>query len=342
MYVKIMQKLFEKKKLDKEEMSFFSSAVINKEISDVQVSAMLTAMSAKGFEADEIVEIAKILMTMSKGFETSFAMDNCGTGGSGYQRFNVSTVSAFVLASGGVRVAKHGNYASSGRVGSFDLLDELSIPFSFSPEESKKILEKKNLVFLFAPFYHPSMKNVAKIRKELQFKTIFNILGPLLNPANVSSQIVGTTSKKIAKVIAKSLKKMGRERFLVVCGDGIDEITISGDTVIFEYDIKKGDEIFEKKVSPEDFGIKKVEFDEILGGDLKENAAIAEEILLGNKHSAKFDMVALNAGAGFYLMGITSNIKDGFEKAKNLLLNGEVYKKFIGMQSLEKLKNISS
>ena len=331
MYKAVIKKLLEKKDLETTEIDFLFTSLMENKLEQTQAAALLTALAAKGFSALELSGAAKNLMSFAKKFSFPDAIDNCGTGGSGLLRFNVSTTAAFVLAAGGVRVAKHGNRGMGGRVGSFDILESLGVPFALDLEQTKKTLEENNLVFLFAPSFHPAMRHVGPIRKELGFKTIFNVLGPLLNPAQVDNQIIGVSNPEDMEKMAEALISLGRKKFMLFFGDGLDEITLTGETKVIEY---QGDEAVKYTLKPEDFGLEKVNFDKIAGGGLEENTEKLEKILKGKDISPLSDMVAINAGAGFYLMGIAEDILAGFSRAKEIIRSGEAWQKLLEMKSL--------
>ena len=329
MYKEIISKLLSKKNLEPEEVKNLFAGIIEKKFSEIESSALLTALSMKGFSVEEIVGAVKVLMKFAKTFKATDALDNCGTGGSGLPRFNVYTAASFVLAAGGVKIAKHGNRGMSGRVGSFDILENLEIKFDYNTEETEAAFKKYGLVFLLAPNFHPAMGNVALIRKGLGFKTIFNILGPLLNPGQAENQVLGVSNLGDANVIAEALINLGRKRFMVVYGEGLDEITLCGKTKVFEY---LGSSLNKYEISPEDFGLEAVEFREIAGGNLEENTRKTESILKGEENSPLSDMVALNAAAGFYLMSKEKSISDGFEKAREIISSGEAWKLILKLQ----------
>jgi len=220
------------------------------------------------------------------------AIDVCGTGGSGLPRINTSTISAFLLAKQGVGVAKHGNRSASGRFGSFDLLEKMGINFEKTPEELEKDYRENNLAFIFARNFHPAMKFFAEARTKIGKPTIFNILGPLLNPADPKRQIIGTSFENQMRLIAKACKVLGKEKVYVVRGeDGLDEVTLCGKTKIVE--LNKG-EIKEYELEPADFEMERATFEEIRGGDAEMNTRIAKEILEGKCKSRHADLVKIN------------------------------------------------
>ncbi|MBI2634205.1 anthranilate phosphoribosyltransferase [Candidatus Peregrinibacteria bacterium] len=243
------------------------------------------------------------------------AIDICGTGGSGLARINTSTIAAFILAELGVGIAKHGNMAASGRFGSFDLLEKLDIDINKSPEQLENDYKLNGLAFIFARNFHPVMKYFAEARKQVGKPTIFNILGPLLNPAKVKKQIIGTGFRDQMELIAEACKLMGKEHVIIVCGDdGLDEITLTGKTKVVELHNGKLKKYF---LEPEDFGIKKCSFKKIAGGSADFNVRIAKEIIEGKCTSRHADLVYVNCAMALRLAGKVDNLKEGYLQAKN-------------------------
>jgi anthranilate phosphoribosyltransferase len=224
-----------------------------------------------------------------------------------------------------VRVAKHGNRAASGRVGSFDVLEALGAKIELTPKHVAKTIQKTNLGFMFAPLYHPAMKNIMPVRKELSIRTVFNILGPLTNPAKAQYQILGVSRPELGPILATALKNLGARRALVVYGeDGLDEITITAPTKIWEL---KNSIIRTYKITPEQFGIKRVPFSKIKGGDAEYNARIIRGVLKGTITDARRDIILLNAAAGLYVYGFASSIKEGLQRAQTAIHSGAAFKK---------------
>lgn len=259
------------------------------------------------------------------------AIDICGTGGSGLDRINTSTIAAFILAKLGVSVAKHGNKAASGRFGSFDLLEALGAAFNADVATIERQYEKEKLAFLFAPFFHPVMKNFAEMRKNIGKATFFNLLGPLLNPAFPKRQIIGTAFRDKMRLIAETCKLLGKEKVYIVCGeDGLDEVTLTGRTFVTELSEGK---IKSYTISPADFGIEKAAFSESAGGNGKFNTKIALEILEGRCKTRHKDLVLVNCGLALKLAGKVKTLKEGYEMAKmaidapNILLQIVEHKK---------------
>ncbi|MDT8717092.1 anthranilate phosphoribosyltransferase [Clostridium sp. 19966] len=285
-----------------------------------QISAFLVALKIKGETIEEITGCARAMKNKAEEFELDgdYYIDTCGTGGDGGKTFNISTCASIIAASGGVKIAKHGNRAVSSKSGSSDVLSKLGVPISLDTEASKLCLKENNMTFLFAPDYHKAMKYAAPVRGELGMRTIFNILGPLTNPAPIKGQVMGVYSEKLTESMAKVLLKLGRERALVVNGDGLDEITIAGKTKVSE--LKNG-KILNYYIDPREFGLIMASVEEMAGGNSEENAAIIVDILKGKK-GPKRDVVLINAAAALYVGKKVENLSDGIEYARTLIDSG--------------------
>lgn len=255
-------------------------------------------------------------------------MDTCGTGGSGLPRFNISTVAAFVLAAAGVPIAKHGNRAVSGRSGSFDLLAELDVKIELSPEAVSQGVQELGIGFLFAPLFHPVMKKVSEVRKKIGARTIFNLLGPLVNPALPKYHLLGTTDEKTAEKLAHAMQELEYKRATVVAGgDGLDEVTLTGKTTVFA--LREG-KIQSSEFEPEQLGMKREKsFDAIAGGTPKENADMALELLQGRGRPALQNLLLLNVAFALETRGRVTSREEGLELAKRTITNGEAYHKFL-------------
>ena len=307
-----------------------------------QAAALLGAIASRGETAKEIATFATIMKSKCKQIQLKSSISNtglidvCGTGGDGAKTFNISTAVAFVIAGAGAKVVKHGNRSVSSKSGSADVLEELGVSIDVAPEKLQGILDDANMVFLFAPNHHPSMKHIRTIRESIGVPTIFNLLGPLANPAELNYQVVGVYDLNKCKKVANALKEMGIQEAMVVHGQGgenlgLDEISTIGETII--YHLKNG-EIKKSTLLPENIGIKKANFDDLKGGDAKENARIILEILQGNK-GPKRDVVVLNAAAALIVSGLAEDFEDGISKASISIDTGAA------MKVLEKLKNVS-
>ena len=309
------------------------NTILEKDVPDQQMAELLIALSEKGENADEILGFSRALLARSRPVPlTSNAIDSCGTGGSGLDRFNVSTTAAFVLSAGGVPVIKHGNKGSKRPNGSFDLLEKLGCEFDFEDDPLADIFAKTNVCFLFARTYHPVMKKVVNARQMADRRTIFNLSTPLCNPANPHYQILGTIDVAMGRQLSEVLRHLGRTRFLIVIGEpGIDEISISGPTHIFEV---VGDITKEYKITPSEFGITEWDYSTIPGSDSNENAEIFLSLLQNQTPEPILDLVCLNAGAAFYCFGQTDSIKEGFDLSKSLFAKGLVQEKFLAYKRL--------
>ena len=289
--------------------------------SDAQIAAYLTLTAQRLPTSAELVGGARCLrkhMIKVDGGSKRL-LDTCGTGGSGYDSFNTSTLSALVVAAAGQGVAKHGNRGATSRCGSADLLMAAGVAIDIPPVEMAKILRKTGFGFFFAPAHHPATKRVGGIRRELGFRTIFNFLGPLANPAGVQYQLLGVSNRLMVEVMAEALRDLGTERAMVVCGeDGLDEITLTGQTIVAE--VEKG-VIKQYLITPEQFGFNCVPIDEILGGEPDQAVKLALDVLAG-KPSARLSLVELNAGAALAVAGKASSIEDGIAIARQVLQSG--------------------
>ena len=309
------------------------NTILEKDVPDRQIAELLIALSEKGESADEVLGFSRALLAKSRSVPLpSNAIDSCGTGGSGLNRFNVSSTAAFVLSAGGVPVIKHGNKGSKRPNGSFDLLEKLDCEFDFEDDGLQDIFAKTNVCFLFARTYHPVMKKVVTARQMADRRTIFNLSAPLCNPANPQYQILGTIDVEMGGQLAEVLRQLGRKRFLIVIGEpGIDEISISGPTHVFEV---VGDITKEYEITPSEFGITELDYSTIPGGDSDENAEIFLSLLQNQTPKPILDLVCLNAGAAFYCFGRTDSIEEGFDLSKSLFAKGLVQKKFLEYKRL--------
>ncbi len=294
--------------------------IMSGQATPVQMSAYLTALSLKGETIDEITGSASGMREHCiKLLHDQDVLEIVGTGGDGSNSFNISTTSSIVIASAGVPVAKHGNRAASSKSGAADVLEALGVDITISPERSAELLKKINICFLFAQNYHIAMKYIAPVRKELGIRTVFNILGPLTNPAGASMQLMGVYDESLVKPLAEVLKNLGVKKAMVVYGqDSLDEISLSAPTSVCE--IKDG-ELIEYVIQPEDFGLTRCQKEDLTGGTPQENAQITLDILNGVK-GPKRDAVVINAGAALYIAGKTNSILEGVQLVQALLDQG--------------------
>ncbi|RDU70323.1 bifunctional anthranilate synthase component II/anthranilate phosphoribosyltransferase [Helicobacter aurati] len=323
-------KTFLQKLVNLENLSFaqgydLMERIADNELSPAQIASLITSLSIKKPSSQELSAFASVLIEKAHKFDIadSERIDIVGTGGSAKKTFNVSSTVAILLASMGVKVVKHGNRGITSKSGSADLLSYLGINIEMSLETCKKCYEELGIAFLFAPKIHNVLGSVQSVRKELGFKSIFNLLGPLSNPLRPTYSLVGVSDKEYGNTMAESLKLLGSKHGMVVSGlDGIDELSICATTQIHE--VREG-EIIRYEFDPSQYGIKKASFDEVKGGDVARNAEITMEILNGIE-SSRADLVALNAGASLYLYGKANNIQSGFLQAKEFLASKQALK----------------
>ena len=318
-------KLTNKENLSYEEAKAVMNEIMSGEASDVQKSAYLTALTMKGETIDEITGSAEEMRNDAVQLShEGDVLEIVGTGGDKSDSFNISTTSSLVIASAGVPVAKHGNRAASSKSGAADVLESLGVNITISPRKSAELLQNIGICFLFAQSYHTAMKYVGSIRKELGIRTIFNILGPLANPASANLQVMGVYDESLVEPLAKVLSNLGVKRALVVYGqDRLDEISASAETSVCE--VKDG--TFKSyTISPEQFGLTRCKKEELTGGTPDENAAITKAVLAGEQ-GARRTAVVLNAGAGLYVAGKADSVEAGVRLAEELIDSGKAEKK---------------
>ncbi len=318
-----LEKVIDSKNLTNEEMEEVMEAIMSGEVSEIEISSFLTALKIKGETVDEISAAAKVMRNKAQkvNLDGHYTIDTCGTGGDCAGTYNISTAVAFVAAAGGVKVVKHGNRSVSSKSGSADVLEKLGININLSPDKTKECVEKVGIGFFFAPLYHSAMKHVMGVRRTLGVRTIFNILGPLANPASANGQVLGVFDKSLVEPLAKVLNNLGVERALVVHGeDGLDEITVTGKTFVSE--VKDGG-VTSYEISPEDFGFNLSSAEDIKGKDAEDNAEITKALLSGKLKGAKLDILLLNSGAAFYVAKAAGSIAEGVEKAKAIIESGK-------------------
>lgn len=302
-----------------------------------QIGAFLIALRMKGETVDEITGFAESMREKSNRvtIEPEYAIDTCGTGGDGGKTFNISTAVAIIAAAGGVKVAKHGNRAASSKSGSADVLRAFGVEIEMEPQMVKAEIENVGFGFLFAQKYHTAMKYVADVRKELGIRTIFNVLGPITNPAFVKGQLLGVYDKNLVHPLAEVLLNLECERAMVVHGeDGLDEITTTSRTFISE--VKDG-KIIDYMIDPLDFGISYANLEDIAGGDAQTNALIIKNIFKGERGS-KRDIVVLNAAAALYIGKAVENLRDGISMAESILDSGLALDKLDQIVRFEKVR----
>ena len=319
-------KLSKKQDLAYAEAEAVMDEIMSGQATPVQMSAYLTALALKGETIDEITASAAGMRAHCiKLLHNLDVLEIVGTGGDGSNSFNFSTTSSLVIAAGGVPVAKHGNRAASSKSGAADVLEALGVKITLTPERSAEILKKINICFLFAQNYHIAMKYVAPIRKELGIRTVFNILGPLSNPAGANMELMGVYDQSLLEPLAQVMAKLGVTKGMVVFGqDKLDEISMSAPTSVCE--IKDG--WFQSyEITPEQFGYERCEKGALTGGTPAENAEITKAILKGEEKGPKRQAVCLNAGAALYIAGKAASIEEGVKLAESLIDSGAALKK---------------
>lgn len=333
-----LEKLAKGQNLVAEEMSRAAQSLFSEDISDSEIAAFMLGLKAKGETAEEIAVLAEAMRSHSRKVQTTVqAMDNCGTGGDGSQSFNISTTSAFVLAGGGIKVAKHGNRSVSSKTGSADVLEQLGVDLYLEPEKMEVLLEEIGITFLFAQSMHPKTAQIMKVRRELKIPTVFNILGPLTNPVSLKTQLLGINRRDMLETIAESLYQLGRERAVVVNGAGyMDEASLQGDNSIVVLDNGKLTTI---TLHPEDVDLPVYSNEAIKGGDKVENAAILLELLKGKKGPYR-DTVLLNAGLGFFANGKAKTIKEGIALAEESIDSGAALAKLEALITYSQLNKV--
>ncbi len=315
MFRESLKKIIERKDLGEAEMSQMMSEIFSGNITDAQIGAFMAALATKGETFEELAGAASAMRKKARRIQTSAktVVDTCGTGGDGASTFNISTTSAFVVAGCGVTVAKHGNRSVSSRCGSADLLEALGVKLDTAPEIVEEAIQEIGVGFLFAPLYHEAMKYAAKARKEIGLRSIFNMLGPLTNPASANYQILGVYAPKLTEMFASALRILGVKRAFVVHGhDGLDEISICAPTRISELNdglIRTYD------INPEEFFSKTADAGDLMGGTPSDNAEITKNLLNGEK-GPKRDIILINASAALVAAGKASDLKEGIRLAE--------------------------
>ena len=319
-------KLSKKQDLAYAEAEAVMDEIMSGQATPVQMSAYLTALALKGETIDEITASAAGMRAHCiKLLHNLDVLEIVGTGGDGSNSFNISTTSSLVIAAGGVPVAKHGNRAASSKSGAADVLEALGVKITLTPERSAEILKKINICFLFAQNYHIAMKYVAPIRKELGIRTVFNILGPLSNPAGANMELMGVYDQSLVEPLAQVMANLGINRGMVVYGqDSLDEISMCAPTSVCE--IRDG-KFTSYEITPEQFGYERCEKGALTGGTPAENAEITKAILKGEEKGPKRQAVCLNAGAALYIAGKAASIEEGVKLAESLIDSGAALKK---------------
>ena len=324
---KAIKAVISKQNLNESEMHDVMNSIMTGQTTDAQIGAFLVGLSMKGETIEEITASAKVMRALATSVELSsndYLVDTCGTGGDGLGLFNISTASAFVVAAAGGKVAKHGNRSISSKSGSADVLEAAGINLNISPELISQCIEEIGLGFMFAPAHHSAMKHAIGPRKELAVRTIFNVLGPLTNPAKAPNQIMGVYDKSLVEPIANVLKGLNSRHVMVVHSeDGLDEFSIANTTYVAEL---KDNNISTYTVHPGDFGLEEGNLNSIKAENAEQSLALINEAFSGKKGVAR-DIIALNAGAAIYVSGLVSSFNEGVTKANQILSDGSAQDK---------------
>lgn len=321
-----LEKIMNRENLSVKETEAAVNLCFESKITDTEMAAFLTALKVKGETAEEMTGIVNVIRSYSDYQSINFPniMDNCGTGGDRSNSFNISTTAAFVIAGAGVKIAKHGNRSISSKTGSADLLEHLGISLEFTKNDVELLLKENNIAFLFAPHIHTKLRTFIKTRSELGLPTVFNLIGPLTNPINLHSQLLGVYRRDMIMTIAQTLQNLGRERAIVINGAGfMDEASLAGDNHII---LLENNLLTEMTLHPSDVGLPTYDNDAILGGNAAENADILYSVL-NNEPSAYLDTVLLNAGLGLFANGHSKTIEQGIEDARVSISSGAAREK---------------
>jgi anthranilate phosphoribosyltransferase len=336
----VLGRLLSGKDLEPSELEGVVRRMMEGGCTDAQSGAFLTALRAKGESASEIAVFARILREKAVRIAPKRRplVDTCGTGGDGSGTFNISTVVAFVVAGAGVAVAKHGNRSITSRSGSADCLEALGVRIDLSPERVSEAIDMIGIGFLFAPQHHPLLKEIGRIRRELGVRTIFNILGPLANPAGAEAQLVGVFDPELTEPVAEALGRLGARRAMVVHGQGLDEITLEGPTRISEWD---GERVKTFLFDPNRLGMRPASKEALRGGTPQENARLAERILKARDDTAATEVVLVNAAAALHVAGAASGMSDGLAQARVSLDEGRAWEKLEALREFSRASFLS-
>jgi len=330
-----LERVIEHREIFRDEMTALMRQIMTGEVSPTLIAAILIGLRVKKETVGEIAAAAMVMRDLSMKVpvdNTQTLVDTCGTGGDGAHTFNISTASMFVAAAAGARVAKHGGRASSSQSGSADVLEALGVNLNLTPAQVSTCIEQVGVGFMFAPNHHSAMKHAAPVRRELGVRTVFNILGPLTNPAGAANQVMGVFHADLVGILARVLKELGSRNVMVVHGrDGLDELSISGDTFVGE--LRDG-EVKEYTVHPSDFGLAVHALDTLRVADVQASRDMLLAALDGTLPPAR-DIVLLNAGASLYVSGVANSLRDGVERAREAIESGAA------RQRLDKLVELS-
>ena len=310
-----------------------AATAVFEDATEAQIGALLAALRSKGETEAEIAGFAQGMREAARTINPDRRplVDTCGTGGDDYDTINVSTTSALVAAGAGVTIAKHGNYSVSSSSGSSDVLEEVGVTLESDPAAVESHVEQLGIGYMHAPAFHPAMKAVIGPRKELGMRTIFNVLGPLTNPAGADAQVLGVYDPDLVPLVARSLAHMPVEHALVVHGSGLDEIAIHDETAVAEV---QGDSVEEYTLAPDDLGLDRHDIADVAGGTPEENAEALRGIVRGEENGAKRDIILANAGAAIYVAGEADSLEDGVEVARQAIDSGAAGEKLAGLRGV--------
>jgi anthranilate phosphoribosyltransferase len=320
----VLNRLLAGRELEPEVMEAFVGLVMDGALADVVVAAVLAALRAKGETGSEVAAAARAMRSRAVAVKVANrerSVDTCGTGGDGAETINISTAAALLVAAAGVPVAKHGNRSVSSRCGSADVLEAAGVCLDITPEAMAILHDEVGIAFLFAPRLHPAMKVVMPVRRTLGVRTVFNLLGPLTNPAGVERQVIGVWGPEVQGLMAEALAELGARRAMVVHSeDGLDEISVSAPTTVVE--VRDGQVVGRSRIDPAELGIEVADATSLKGGDVDENLRRMRAILGGEEESPAAEAVALNAGAALYVGGEAADIGQGYERAREICRSG--------------------
>lgn len=323
-----ISKVVEGEDLTEEEAEQAMKMIMTGEATPAQIGSFLTSLRIKGETVDEISAFARVMRDFATNISPHVSgtlVDTCGTGGDTVKTFNISTIAAFVASGAGVPIAKHGNRSVTSKAGSADLLEALGVNINLTPGQVERLIEDIGIGFMFAPLFHEAMKHAIKPRKEIGIRTVFNILGPLTNPAKAEAQVLGVFSPDLTEIMAEVLGNLGVKRALVAHGvEGLDEISIVGKTKVSE--LRNGN-VENYTLTPEDFGIDRAEIKELKGGSPEDNARTALSILKDNTKGARRDIVVINSAAAIYVGEKAKSLEEAVELAENAIDSGKAYNK---------------
>jgi anthranilate phosphoribosyltransferase len=334
MFTELLNKLVARQNLTQSEAAALLDAILADDVTDTRIAAALIALASKGETEEELAGFAETMRARCARVTAKHTVfvDTSGTGGSAAKTFNVSTAAAFVIAAAGVPVAKHGNVGVTTKAGSADVLRTLGVRVDLPPERVNEIFDEIGICFMFAPLHHAATKRVAMVRRELGVRTIFNLLGPLTNPACAPFQVVGVSNESACEKVARALARLGTNRAWVVRGeDGLDEITLAGRSIVH---VASPDGVDRLDIAPEDFGLRRASLDDLRGGSAEENAAIIRDVLEGRRKDAARDLVMINAAAALFITDVKNSFSRAVELAAQSIETGAALAKLQSLQTL--------